>query len=281
MSRINIYKLKSSDAIKSSASNGWLMKWNLGDRWVKSPGYICNFLWDSYSEVIAYSLSKDLGIKDHLKYSLCIINIDGINVAGCESPNYINNNYTEVTLHKLIQLNYLSNNQYKGVNGYKTILKEIHNKLNVNLQSYIEDIILLDSIILNTDRNLWNISLLCNKQGTFIKCSIYDSGSSLGLTSFNEGEFFEECMYANGFRAQPFDIYFENQLKYIRNNRNFKLNSNKTKDIINYINNNFTKENNTYNVTNVLTSGQVFFIQDLLNKRIKTVINNKIWKDKH
>lgn len=257
------YNVSEKNSISQRASQGWLMKWRIGNTWLKSPGFLYNFMWDSYNEVITTCVAYDLGIINHLNYKLCILNIDGTRVIGCESPNYIKENTFELTLDKIVRINCIDRTSYYD------IIKCIFNLFSLNIQSYMEDILLLDSIILNTDRNLWNISILIdnNKQGYL--CSIYDSGSSLGLTGYNTGEFFEEVMYSNGFKATPFDIYYENQLKYIRNNRNYTYKNKYTKQIIDLLYNKFTVENNYYHVINPLERGQIEFIESIINKRVK------------
>lgn len=272
------YNLAESNAIKQSASNGWLLKWKINNTWLKSPGYLGRYLWDSYGEIIASSIAKDLGIQTHVKYQPAILNIDGTKVLGCRSQNFIPANTIEVTIHKLILLGYINNQQYKNHSGYTQLLKELKLKLGINLQSQLEDIILLDSIILNTDRNLWNISILIDRQGKAYKCPIYDSGNCLGLASYNTGEFYEDYMYTNGFKVQPFNVYYEEQLKYIRNTRNYKFTNNNTRKTLKLIEENFLNTNNTYNITNTLTEEQLYFIQNTITKRHRTVIENKLWR---
>lgn len=269
------YILDKKDAIEQRASNGWLLKWNIDDTWLKSPGFFYNYAWDSYSEVIASNLAEDIGINRHIHYEPCILIIDGVRVLGCESKDY-KNGMKELNFQKLTELNIISNVYHNSYEGYTTLIKEIKSKFGINIQSYLEDIILLDSIILNTDRNLWNMSILIDKNKKAHECKIYDSGCSLGLAGINTGEFYEEYMYSNGFKAEPFDIYFENQVKYIRNNRVYKESLNRTKQIIDFIEKHFCM-NNTYNVVNTILPEQMYFTKDLIIKRHNTIIKNKLW----
>lgn len=274
---MNEYIVSSSNAIKSSHSNGWLMKWNIGDKWLKSPGYIYYYMWDSYSEVIASTIAKDLGINKHLEYKLCILNIDGTRVIGCESNNYKQNNCAELTLQKMIDFEYIHDIKSTGYEGYKRVLKEVKDKFNISIQSYLEDIILLDSIILNTDRNPWNMSILVDRNMQGYECPIYDSGNSLGLAGYKSGEFWEEVMYASSIKAEPFNLYFEEQLKYIRNNRAYQGELTKTFNLLNYIKENLLKSNNKFNIQNTLDDGQFEYITSLIVKRYNSVIKNKAW----
>ena len=219
---MNEYQVSSCDAVRTSNSNGWLMKWHIRDKWLKSPGYIYYYMWDSYSEVIASAIARDLGIQRHLDYKLCILNIDGVRVIGCESKDYKYNNYTEITLQKMLDFGYISCIKRSGYNGYNRLIAEIKSRFNVDIRDYLEDTILLDSIILNTDRNPWNMSILVDRNIQGYECKIYDSGRSLGLAGYKEGEFWEEAMYSSGEMAEPFSMYYEEQLKYIRNNRIYK-----------------------------------------------------------
>lgn len=274
---MNEYNVSSSNAIKSSHSNGWLMKWNMGDKWLKSPGYVYYYMWDSYSEAIASTIAQDLGINRHIEYKLCILNIDGKRVIGCESKNYRQNNLVELTVQKMIDLKYIKGIKNTKYEGYKRLISEIKDKFNINIQSYLEDTILIDSIIINTDRNPWNMSILIDRNMQGHECPIYDSGNSLGLAGYKSGEFWEETMYSSNIKAEPFDLYFEEQLKYIRNNRVYNGKLDKTFKLLKYIKENFLSSNNTYNIQNTLDEGKFEYIITLIEKRYNSVIKNKAW----
>lgn len=276
---MNEYILSSKDAIKKQSTNsitkGWLLKWKINDTWLKSPGFLYNYMYESYAEVIASVVAHSLGINRCIQYKPCILIIDNVRVLGCESKDYKGKN-KEFTFSKLANIDEINDYRHSGYTGYKELLKEFKRKYGLNLQAYLEDVILLDSIILNTDRNMWNLSVLVNERNKVIECPIYDNGTSLGLDGLHQGIFEEEYMYSNGFKAEPFDIYFENQVKYIRNNRVYNINIDRILKAINYIENNFCIHN-TYNVVNTLSNEQIQFVKTLLKSRINTVVRNKLW----
>jgi len=275
---INTYNVSRNNALQVRASTGWLLKWNIGNKWLKSPGFLYEYMYESYAEIIASAVASDLGIKRHIKYIPCILVIDGIRVLGCESLDYTNNN-KEYTFKKLAELGYISDITNSGELGYNRLIKEIKNTFNINIRGYLEDIILLDSIILNTDRNPWNMSILYNADNKkAVECPIYDSGSSLGLDGLHSGIFEYEFMYDSGFRAAPFDVYFENQIRYIRNNRVYKSNLELTFKLISCIKYNFS-DNNTFNVVNTLSKEQLQYVITLLKARQQSILMHKAWKN--
>ena len=265
---MNEYTLYSKDAIEQRSSTGWLLKWNLGDKWIKSPGFIGDIiLWDSYSEILAYNVAVDIGIKRHLVYKPCIITIDNkIKVIGCESKNFNKQGYNEVTLQKLYELGYFSDNKEL----YDSIVYNVKDQLNLDIRTLLEDIIVLDSVILNGDRKLWNISILVNNNGRAIEAPIYDSGSSLGLNTYKSGIFYTENTYMDvvGFKSHPFYDTFEEQLKLVRKNRKYRNNLSRTLGLIEQLRTICKKENNIFNIRNTLDDGQLLYIETLLKNRL-------------
>lgn len=272
------YILNSKDAIRKQNTNsitkGWLLKWKLNDTWLKAPGFLYNYMYESYAEIIASVVAHSLGIDRCIQYKPCILVIDGIRVLGCESKDYKGDN-KEITFSKLANIGEINDYRHSGYTGYKELIKEFKQKYSINLQSYLEDVILLDSIILNTDRNMWNLSVLVNKRNKVIECPIYDNGTSLGLDGLHSGMFEEKYMYDNGFRAEPFDIYFENQAKYIRNDILYLVDTPEIERAISYFEVNFC-ENNKYNVVNTLQKGQIQFVKTLIASRLNTIVRNRL-----
>ena len=280
MDNIRTFNLNSRNAVVQRASTGWLMKWNLGKYWIKAPGYIVTYTWDSVAEVIASNIIKDLNIKGCLQYELCIINLDNsVKLIGCISKSYKQHNLQEITIQKLAETGILCKRQYLGCTGYLQLINEIKERFNLNITKYLEDTILIDSIILNTDRNLWNMSIMIDKNFQGHLAPIYDFGNSLGLTGGREGNFYEEVMYSTGMQARPFSSEFEEQLSYIRNNREYNGELTRTRVLLQYLYNNFTVENNAYNVTNPISTETLKYTSQIIEKRFNTVIKGKIWKN--
>ena len=279
MYNVKTFNLKSRDAVVCRSSTGWLMKWNIGNYWIKAPGYVVSYTWDSVAEVLASEIFIDLGIKNCVEYRLCIINLDNkVKLIGCISKDYKTAGLNEVTLKKLADNRIISSNYY-GYTGYRQLIKEIKTKFDLDITRYLEDTIIIDSIILNTDRNLWNMSIMLDKELNGHISPIYDFGNSLGLTGGIQGNFYEEAMYSTGIQARPFSMEFEEQLCYIRNNRNYSGELIRTHNMLDYLYNNFTVENNTYNVTNPIPLDVLNYATQVINKRYNTVIEGKIWKN--
>lgn len=263
---MKIMSLSSNDAIEQRASTGWLLKWNTNNVWVKAPGFTTRYIWDSYAEIIASAVAKDLGITRCIKYNPCVLTIDNqLNVLATLSNNFNKNGYKEVTFEKLMHLGIL-NGKYKGYDGCTRIIKDIKQSTNLNITQYINDILVLDYIICNTDRNLWNMSLMYDSEhNVWVECPIYDNGNSLGLYTYstldNDDAFDMSLVYGNGIQAKPFDYYFENQVNYIKNLGKYKHREMiNTKKCITEIKKDFTTLNNKYNVVNCLDMQQLNFV---------------------
>ncbi len=282
MDKLRTFILRRADAIEAKASTGWLLKWDLGEYWIKSSGYVTNFIWDSVAETLASCIAKDLNIDNYVHYMPCIIEIadmDGLRIIGCISRNYKTPGYREITIQKLMKNNILNKRTYIDCDGYNDLITEIKDKFNVNIRKYLEDTILIDSIILNTDRNMWNLSILTDNNLNGYVAPIYDFGNSLGLTGAFRGDFHEEVMYSCGIQARPFSYSFEEQLSYIRNNREYKGELTNTRDMLKFIYYNFTQEHNNYNIANPIPLDVLKYTTQVIDKRYKSVIMNKIWKN--
>lgn len=280
MYNIQEFSLSKLSALIQRASNGWMLKWNLGDYWVKAPGYIFDYTWDSVAEVLASTIAEDLRLDKCLRYKLCIINMDGIRLIGCISRNYNKPKYNEITIDKLIKNNLLERKSYFGYEGYKRLIQEIKELFNVDITSYLEDMILIDSIILNNDRNFWNMSIMLDSNTYQGKLApIYDFGNSLGLTGGRSGSFHEEVMYSTGLCAKPFSSEFEEQLTYIRNIREYNGELTKTRQMLKFLYNNFTTQNNIYRVVNSIDKNVLKYTCGVIDARYNTIIEDKYWKN--
>lgn len=270
------YKVSRQNAIGGRNSVGWLLKWKIGDKWIKSPGYVLRYMYDSIGEALAYEASKDIGISGHLKYKLCIINIDGVRVIGCESEDFVPGGLKEVTLFKLIELGYIRQ-VGTGKRLYEDIISQIKDLFNLDIRRVLEDTILLDSLILNSDRNLWNISILVDNKMQGYECPIYDSGCSFGLHTFKEGSISNEEIYMQGYRCEPFEEYYEDQIKYIRDSRKYRSTDfSRAMKLVRWLNEHCTLDNNEYGVINALTRGQIEHITSILKIR-SSIVRNKEW----
>lgn len=111
---MKVFRLKVEDALLVDSSAGNLLKWRVIEDgktiFVKTSTYSnINFkhewLYESYSEVIASKLFKELGIENVVRYYLCEIQLNnGLNTIGCYSYSFVKENEKYISLahsHKI------------------------------------------------------------------------------------------------------------------------------------------------------------------------------------
>ena len=270
------YNVKASEAINNTQSNGWLLKWRKLDEngkpfWLKSCGYLYNWFGEAYSEFVATVVGKDINIRNQLKYDLCVLVIDGVRTIGCRSNEFTKENETFITYLRLMKEGLLRpSHTYSSMSGYERLIDDIQSTTGINIRNYLEDNIVLDSIILNTDRNFWNLGLILGDDISNNKSAqIFDCGSSLGLDKFTRDRYIPDLIYTNIGSAKPFDFYFENQLKLVRRLSRYNNSIENSLDALIYLSNNFTNSHNTYNIVNTIPIETLEFTDNLLRDRIK------------
>lgn len=100
----------------------------------------------------------------------------------------------------------------------------------------------------------------------------------LGLTGRRTGSFYENALYSTGLITRPFNNKFEEQVKYIRNNREYHGELIQTKELFKLLYTEFTQDNNKYNVVNAMSVELLKYVWQVVNKRYNTIIINKAWK---
>lgn len=272
---IKEYNVKSSEAVQATQSNGWLLKWRKFDEngnpfWLKSCGYLYNWFGEAYSEFIASIVGEELNVRNQVRYELCVLVIDGIRTVGCYSKEFIKSNESFVTYLRLMREGFIGSDiSYSNLSGYERLIEDIYSATSIDIRKSIEDNIVLDSIILNTDRNFWNFGvILGNDIVNNRPAPVFDCGSSLGLDKLVTDRYIPDLIYTNIGSAKPFDFYFENQLKLVRSLSKYNKSIRNSLEALNYLYNNFTSKNNTYNIVNTIPLETLEFTENLLKDRI-------------
>lgn len=207
------YRLSSNGALAINSSGGKLLKWKIGNKFVKTSTYnqtqiIPEFMYESYAEVIASRLAHRLGF-NCVKYKLCKVIIDdSIETVACESDDFIFSNYQYISIDKLIQLGQLPQLQF-GITPYNyRILCQLHK----DFKEYIDNTIILDYLILNDDRHFDNFGFL--RKGKWLLPPIFDNGNSMFCHKYINGISYNSNL-SKLLRAKPFCNDFDKQISLI------------------------------------------------------------------
>lgn len=266
---MNTYRLSSAGALCQNSSLGQLLKWKIGNKYIKTSTLDKTklqqeFMWESYAEVIVYYIAKHLGI-GALKYNLCKVIIDdSIETIACESIEYKPQGYIEYDIGKLIKQGKIRINGY-GLDSYN-IIGNRFGKIPGFLDT-LSDMILLDSLVLNEDRHFGNFGILLNKHNGDIRTiPIFDNGNSLFCHKHIDDLDYTSDL--KGYlRCKPFESDFDRQLELI-NITEEKLQH--LIDLKKYIPALLSRMKNQG-----LDIHRAKFIKDLLNDRIDAIIRLK------
>lgn len=274
------YKLSRENAISERASNGWLLKWRIQhpDRpnryiWIKTPGNIMYWGGEAYAEILASKVCLDFNLKNSLMYKPCIVELEGTKILCCESNDFTRDEEVFVNMLKLFQLSG-KETDFKDKEGFKKYLKTVEELTGLDTRSHLEDMLFLDYLICNYDRNIWNIGIIMDPAGGVREAPIFDSGNSFDLSFFEEDEFFREGLNSNGSIARPFCYTFDEQIELIRPSRVYKSDFTYTKRNIQWMKETLSKQNNKYGVANPIPEGSFTRIETMLEK------NYKHWLDR-
>lgn len=215
---MNIYSIQSNNALSINSSSGQLMKWKIGDYYVKTSTLNTQslkeeFMFESFGEVIASRIGKRLGL-DIVTYRLCEVIIDDrIRTIACESREFKPEGYKEFSIGKLMQIGKIPVLNYGDIRGYVKLIESINSLFKINIRKYIDTILLFDSIILNDDRHFGNFGFMI-KENHAKTLPLFDNGNSLFCHKFiNELDYSENLV--NYLRFKPFSINCNEQLSLI------------------------------------------------------------------
>lgn len=276
------YRLSRQNAIAARSSTGWLLKWRLGNLWIKTPGYIICWTGESYAEIIASQVCMDLGIKNYLEYRPCIIITEDedtnreVRLLGCESNNFTRGDEIFVSSQRLLKLAHSQALEKIGYidphEAFEMYIRDIQEATGLNVRYHTEDMLVLDFLICNFDRNLWNLGILADPNGGYRQAPIFDNGNSFGLDKFEEGEFFRESLV--GKQARPFSDSFTKQLELVRPSRTYSSNLSGTKELIKSLYS--MCSGNELGIENKLSPGNIEYIETMLQKNMNYLKQHNI-----
>lgn len=278
MKRLNIpiFELSIDNALKNGATYGFFLKWRIKYNnkyiWVKTSNYIellNTWLWESYSEIIAYYLGQDLGIKNILKYYPCVVSINNQKLFGCYSYDFNEPKESFVSIGRLQTLKLVDTRRFylELDSGYESLLRQLKNNLGIDYKDELDNILLFDSVILNTDRHFGNFGFRYNREtNKWRKAPIFDNGCSLYSGTYKQGDF--NNLLTCEIESLPFKSIHLEQLQYTkyRNGLNRDINISRTFKTIDDLEINFG-----------LTANRANFIKSLLIERIKVLGGNPIF----
>ena len=318
-SPIKVYRLSRRSAMADRASNGWLLKWKQNNTWIKTPGFIIEWTGESYAEILASEVCKDFNIKNALEYRPCIAitededpNLPKVAILSCESTNFTRGDELFISMQKYLSMvdpsiineidqgsvasgqeppvsAYGSPNS-SGLQGtkaaYEHYLERLKDLTGLNLRTHTEDMIFLDFLICNYDRNLWNLGIITDPNGGYREAPIFDNGNSLGLCRFEEGEFYRESLHTDGQIAHPFCYRFDQQLDLIRSGKVYtpqghpgpgasghsgtlgSLGLYHTQKTLDFFKENCSTESNRLGVVNPIPLGSIVYIESMIAKNL-------------
>lgn len=323
-SPIKVYRLSRRSAMADRASNGWLLKWKQNNTWIKTPGFIIEWTGESYAEILASEVCKDFNIKNALEYRPCIAitededpNLPKVAILSCESTNFTRGDELFISMQKYLSMvdpsiiNEIDQGSVAsgqepqvpadggyGLQGtkaaYEHYLERLKDLTGLNLRTHTEDMIFLDFLICNYDRNLWNLGIITDPNGGYREAPIFDNGNSLGLCRFEEGEFYRESLHTDGQIAHPFCYRFDQQLDLIRSGKVYtpqgpqgrgalgglgpgapgslgtlgSLGLYHTQKTLDFFKENCSTESNRLGVVNPIPLGSIVYIESMIAKNL-------------
>lgn len=261
---MNTYNLSSNGALAQNSSGGKLLKWKIGNKFIKTSTYDRAqlrpiFLYESYAEVISYRIAKHLGF-NAVPYRLCRVIIDdSISTIACECDDFRTDNEQYMSIGRLMRDGKIPTLYYGDLSNYARINHSMQGV--TGFAEQLRQIIILDSIILNDDRHYGNFGVIQNnKTGGCRPAPIFDNGNSLFCHKHTEDIEYAPDLISY-LRCKPFSIDFDQQLKLVSN---IRIDKDKIRKYIN----NLLRE---MEVNYELPSDRRYFIRDLLFDRINNL----------
>lgn len=223
--KIPIFKVSKIDCMDTEASTGSYAKWKKavtvkGKKryiWIKASDmeFGC-YGKESLMEVVVYLLAEALNIKGVLMYKPCILDItelngDVIRTVGCYSFDFTLENEELVPLYSL-----LGKRQSTSAD-YRAVIEKMSNTTKISdaeIRNYIDKNILIDALVLNTDRHTGNFGAIKNRvTGQYRVAPVFDNGYALkGLCDGISKEFTDEDMI--DYNVKPFDDFVDVEMTF-------------------------------------------------------------------
>ncbi len=224
---MKIYNLSSENSLSMNSSGGQLLKWKIGDTYIKTStldkqSLETKFMYESYAEVISSRIGQKLGL-NIVKYKLCEVIIDNsVKTIACESKEFKPDGYKELSIARLILTGKIDRIAIGDRNGYQRLIESVYKIFGINIREYIDTLIIFDSLILNTDRHFGNFGLMINEKGKVETIPIFDNGNSLFCDKYINGLSYDERLIQY-LRFRPFCMDYEEQLNLTNNKTKLKV----------------------------------------------------------
>lgn len=200
-----------------TSSKGNICKYSNGKQWIKVNG----FGYETLAEVLSSRVALQLGLNAVI-YDPCFLS----DKPACVSDTFLQSGCSEVTLGRLLQQTLhlqSSSDLYRRFEQNETpasriawVIDSLQDIVDANeFLAYLADMLFLDSIVLNTDRHLYNIVFIQNEVGEFHPAPIFDCGAALlsDLEDFPMSLPIDIAL--RKIKAKPFSTSFEKQLRAI------------------------------------------------------------------
>ena len=210
-------RLYSKHAVEQRISTGRLMKWFLDGYIIKTSSINYNeikprFMYESYSEIIAYALTVDMGIRNTVEYKpLKLVIDDQMQTVGCICKTFLGTGERYRSIADLVESMVIeSPTKFRDYYGY---LKNIGINNN-GFSETLDNSLLLDYVILNQDRHYGNFGIIASDQGKIRSAPIFDNGDSLFGSKIIDGIDYNRQMERH-VMSRPFEVNHNNQLKLV------------------------------------------------------------------
>lgn len=200
------------------SSKGNQLKWSDGSLWYKADytGYE-GFAEYMVSHIMQYS---NLQKEDFILYQTEEIHYKKSIYLGCESENFLPQNWQLITLERLFKLTYgesLHRSIFQIANEEERLKFLVEQTERItglkDFGIYMSKMLTLDAFFLNEDRHTHNIAVLMDLEGNYAYCPYFDNGATLLSDTAMDYPMGEDVVdLIGGVKAKTFSVSFDEQL---------------------------------------------------------------------
>ena len=206
------YLISKSDFMlgKSTPSSiGNVSKYTNGLQWVK----LNDLGYEDIAEVWTTEILKISNIKDYVPYRLC--SFDGVD--GCISENFLKPGEQLYPLGKILYLcgitqSYLDDRKFSTQDRFNIVVDAVKSSIGLDITEYLSNTLLLDALILNEDRHLYNLAVIKDTRGGFRCAPIFDNGASFLSDTSYYPSYVPTAVLVRKVKAEPFSSSFKKQI---------------------------------------------------------------------
>ena len=226
----NVVEISCSDKTLYKISNkGMQPKWHKDNMWFKMD----TNRYEGLAETIISDMLDHSNVDRHFSYSPVTMKYKNENHTGCMSPNGLNEDEELITIYQLMELSDSDfskriNNNFDYASPKEYISEFIQESKELtelkDIDRYYTKMFELDTITLNNDRHMNNISLVMHDNGrVYYDCGpIFDNGNAFALSHENVKKW-KECERTYNIvmavEGKPFSTDFDTQRKIFENGK--------------------------------------------------------------